>query len=143
MPSCPNQKVLYFTEDREEEVNLAVAGIASQSSIYKVPTFYFADLPHHAIDGSFKPEQTPTGVRLLDVLKRGPCARTRKERGAWWQVDLSEEYKVLQVIITSGNRHGELSGDFCLSNSHLISRCNNLFVLPILQQKKTDIICCQ
>ncbi|OCT77279.1 pentraxin fusion protein-like [Xenopus laevis] len=65
--------------------NLAKSGAVRQSSIYSA--LYPAE---KAIDG----------IKETNSFTR-PCAITAYEKGAWWQVDLRNSYKVGSVVIVN------------------------------------------
>ncbi|XP_062279166.1 uncharacterized protein LOC133983967 [Scomber scombrus] len=67
------------------DVNLAVLGKASQSSLYS----YLCD-PYHAIDGYH-----------ATTWAEGSCSCTKSTLSPWWQLDLGKIHKVNTVKITN------------------------------------------
>ncbi|XP_060720308.1 fucolectin-like [Tachysurus vachellii] len=67
-----------------QQVNVALRGIATQSSLY---TYYYASL---AIDGNRN-----------SVLSASSCSHTKADYGPWWRVDLLVLYDISNVIITN------------------------------------------
>ncbi|KAI5087934.1 hypothetical protein C0J45_22423, partial [Silurus meridionalis] len=65
-------------------VNLALGGIAAQSSMFN--KFY----PRLAIDGN-----------TISNMSAGSCTHTNKENNPWWRVDLLAVYGIGNVIITN------------------------------------------
>ncbi|XP_060720307.1 fucolectin-like [Tachysurus vachellii] len=93
-----------------QQVNLALGGIATQSSTYAIYNAFYA------IDGN---KETNANVY--------PCTHTNFQPNPWWKVDLLVVYKISNVIIT--NR-----GDCCPTRingaeihigSSLINNSNN------------------
>ncbi|KAM8967921.1 fucolectin-like [Pelodytes ibericus] len=68
-------------------VNLAINGVASQSSDYLDRVMGYAE---QAIDGSSDGDYYD-----------GYCSHTQIETGAWWMVDLKQVYKITTVIISN------------------------------------------
>ena len=72
--------------------NVALKGEATQSSSFKHDKFTDSDDAHYAIDGNFSTDMHQSGVR---------CAHTGNEFGAWWQVDLQNQFEIKKVAITT------------------------------------------
>ncbi|XP_026990790.1 fucolectin-like [Tachysurus fulvidraco] len=67
-----------------QQVNVALSGIATQSSSYN---YYYASF---AIDGNRN-----------SVLSASACSHTNADYGPWWRVDLLVLYDISNVIITN------------------------------------------
>ena len=73
--------------------NVALSGTANQSSIFQhFGWFNEADEAHYAIDGLF-------GTDIISSRDR--CSHTSKQKGPWWQVDLTYEFEIRKVAVTT------------------------------------------
>jgi len=82
---------LLFSDGRgtKTSYNLALWKLTKQSTTLRSYASY------KAVDGTSHP-----------VLESGYCSVTMRRPGGWWQVDLEQEYNILEVVITSS-----LNGD--------------------------------
>ena len=72
--------------------NVARLGTATQvSSYHHTSLFSDPDDAHYAIDGDFD----------TDVNAGARCAITWNNPGAWWRVDLIQEYSIEKIAITT------------------------------------------
>ena len=72
--------------------NVALNGEATQSSSnHHKDRFPDPDSAHYAIDGNLEAD-------ILGNYAR--CALTTVETGPWWQVDLKQEFNILEVAVT-------------------------------------------
>ncbi|XP_055075197.2 uncharacterized protein [Misgurnus anguillicaudatus] len=74
---------------QSNQVNVALAGRATQSSVNQGPTQCLS-LAQNAIDGN----------RQAD-LNKGSCAQTDTENNPWWRLDLMQSYAVVSVALTN------------------------------------------
>ena len=73
--------------------NVALIGNATQiSSFHHSSLFSDPDYAKYAIDGNFSTDMHQSGAR---------CAHTGYEFGAWWQVDLQNQFEIKKVAITT------------------------------------------
>uniref|UniRef100_A0A674A5T1 Fucolectin tachylectin-4 pentraxin-1 domain-containing protein n=2 Tax=Salmo trutta TaxID=8032 RepID=A0A674A5T1_SALTR len=70
--------------EREKRVNVALKGVATQSSLYG------DGQAHNAIDGNRESD-----------YQLGSCTHTAQETNPWWRVDLLDVYRVTAVTITN------------------------------------------
>ncbi|KAM6949149.1 fucolectin [Aplochiton taeniatus] len=73
-------------DDEEGGINVATAGVATQSRSFGIIAAY------NAIDGNRDPG-----------LYKGPCARVSRNN-SWWRVDLLKTHKVFTVIVSHKER---------------------------------------
>ena len=78
--------------------NVAIEGEATQSSSHHHTTYHNLmgyddpDDAHYAIDGNFSTDMHQSGAR---------CAHAKYEFGAWWQVDLKNQFEIKKVAVTT------------------------------------------
>ena len=72
--------------------NVAVEGEATQSSTYFSRSLFDAQ---HAIDRNFS----------TYIASGAKCSHTLDEPGAWWQVDLKNQFEIKKVAVTT-RKHG-------------------------------------
>ncbi|XP_036845152.1 collectin-12-like [Oncorhynchus mykiss] len=111
-------------------VNVALKGVATQSSIY-----LNGNAPN-AIDGN----------RESDGYK-GSCTHTAYDTNPWWRVDLLDVYRVTAVNITNRGDccHERLNGtEIRIGNSLENNGINNprCFVISLIQAGKTKTVQC-
>ncbi|XP_041751514.2 C-type mannose receptor 2 [Coregonus clupeaformis] len=101
-------------------VNVALQGVATQSSLYDANITYVK--ASNAIDGSKNPD-----------FNRGSCTHTKLETDPWWRVNLLDVYKVTAVVVTNRDSNSErLNGAEIRIGNSLENNGNNNSICAVI-----------
>ena len=93
-----SMKHVYYSGAVRLTPNLALRGVATQSSTYRNGWVTSPFVASYANDGNFTTSMTGTG---------GACSLTGITPSAWWQVDLLEVYAITKIAISGRKEDGK------------------------------------